>query len=286
MNTATAAAITQEQLLSAVRRLPSLPAVATELILSFEKGSVDTDALARKIALDPSLSAATLRLANSSFYGLAGKVSTLADAIMVLGLRQLRSLVVTAAVVGRLPVPAGSGFDVDAFWRHSICTALAARQIAEHLKIPPEPAYISGLLHDIGRLALATCFPELFREVAAYRVQHDCYLYQAERDVLGLDHGVAGRIMTGHWHFPAAIAEAVACHHAPESEHATSLAGVIHVADVLAHALDMGHGDDDLVPKLSATAWYRLSLDWSELRGQLSRIEELQREVSALLGPA
>ncbi len=281
---AMAAAITQEQLLAAVRRLPSLPAVATELILSFEKETVDTDALARKIALDPSLSAATLRLANSSFYGLAGKVATLADAIMVLGLRQLRSLVVTAAVVGRLPVPAGTGFDVDAFWRHSICTALAARQIAEHLKIPAEQAYIAGLLHDIGRLALATCFPELFKEVSAYRTQHDCYLYQAERDVLGLDHSVAGRIMTSHWHFPAAIAEAVACHHAPESEEASSLAGVIHVADILAHGLDMGHGSDDLVPRLSANAWYRLSMDWNELRNHLARIEELQQEVASLLG--
>ena len=281
---ALAPAITQEQLLIAVRRLPSLPAVATELILSFEKETVDADALARKIALDPSLSAATLRLANSSFYGLAGKISTLADAIMVLGLRQLRSLVVTAAVVGRLPVQADTGFDVDAFWRHSICTALAARQIAEHLKIPAEQAYIAGLLHDIGRLALATCFPELFKEVAAYRSQHDCYLYQAERDVLGLDHAVAGRIMTGHWHFPATIAEAVACHHAPEAEEATSLAGIIHVADVLAHALDRGHGDDDLVPRLSPTAWHRLSLDWNELPEKLARIEELQQEVGALLG--
>ena len=283
---ALAAAISQEQLLAAVRRLPSLPAVATELILSFENLTVDTDALARKINLDPALSAATLRLANSSFYGLAGKVSTVADAIMVLGLRQLRSLVVTAAMVGRLPVPENSGFDVNAYWRHSICTALAARQIAEHRKIPADQAYLAGLLHDVGRLALAVCFPEMFREVSAYRKQHDCYLYQAERDVLGLDHAVAGRIMAAHWHFPVAIAEAVACHHEPESQTASSLAGVIHVADVLAHALDMGHGDDDLVPRLSATAWRRLSLDWNELQDKLARIEELQQEVSALLGTA
>lgn len=280
----TCPAITQEQLLAAVRRLPSLPAVATELILSFEKATVDTDTLAHKIALDPSLSAATLRLANSSFYGLAGKVATLADAIMVLGLRQLRSLVVTAAVVGRMPVPTNIGFDVDAFWRHSICTALAARQLAEHLKIPAEQAYIAGLLHDIGRLALATTFPDMFKAVSTYRKQHDCYLYQAERDVLGLDHSVAGRIMAKHWHFPTSIVEAVACHHAPEAEEASSLAGIVHVADILAHGLDMGYGDDDLVPRLSATAWHRLSMDWSQLRRYLARIEELQQEVASLLG--
>lgn len=277
--------ISPDQFLAAVKRLPSLPGVATELILSFEQQTVDIQDLAQKIALDPSLSAATLRLANSSFYGLRGKVATLADAIMVLGLRQLRTLVVTAAVVGRLPAPAPHIFNIDAFWRHSVGTALAARQLATHIGASGELAYIAGLLHDIGRLALASCFPDAFAEVTAYRSEYDCYLLEAEGNVLGLDHTIAGRLMTEHWHFPASIQDAVAGHHAPESERASSLAGVVHVADVLAHGMDLGQDADDLVPRLSSSAWNRLCLDWGQLHEDLARIEVLQKEVNDLLRP-
>ena len=287
MNTvgmAGATVVTQEQLLSCLSHLPSLPAVAAELLQSLDGEAQDTDALAQKMAKDPALTADTLRLANSSFYGLGRKVGNLHDAILVLGLRQLRALVVTAAVVRNLRSP-GEWFNLKGFWRHSLGVALCARELAPHAYAQPERAYLAGLLHDIGRLALATCFPDATREVRAYRAHHDCSTLEAERDILGLDHTDAGRILANQWHFPNVIQQAIACHHAPDAEESTSLAGLIHVADVMTHALDLGQDEDDLVPQLSAVAWHRLDLDWSEFAMHLAQVEEAHRSLMPLLIP-
>lgn len=276
--------VTKERLLSRVEHLPSLPTVAAELLHSLEGDAPDTETLAQQIAMDPALSADTLRLANSSFYGLTGKVASLHDAILVLGLRQLRALVVTAAVVRTLRSP-GDWFNLHGFWRHSLGVALCARQLASQVPVPADRAYLAGLLHDIGRLALATCFPAETREMQAYRACHDCYSLEAERDILGLDHTDAGRALARHWHFPAAIQDAVGCHHAPENEEATSLAGLIHVADIMAHALDLGHEENDLVPRLSTVAWNRLDLDWSDFAMHLAQAEEAHKSMMPQLIP-
>ncbi|MDD5298167.1 MAG: HDOD domain-containing protein [Rhodocyclaceae bacterium] len=276
--------VAQEKLLACVRHLPSLPTVATELLQSMDAESQDTETLAQKIAKDPALAADTLRLANSSFYGLGRKVGNLHDAILVLGLRQLRALVVTAAVVRGVRSP-GEWFNIKGFWRHSLGVALCAGQLAHHSHVAPDRAYLAGLLHDIGRLALATCFPAEVREMQAYRSHYDCYVFEAERDVLGLDHTDAGRVLARHWHFPVMIQDAIGSHHAPEAEESTSLAGLIHVADAMAHALDLGHEEDDMVPLLSAVAWNRLDLAWPEFAMHLAKVEEAHSSMISLLLP-
>lgn len=274
--------ITATKLLACLKRLPSLPAVATDLLRSFDDPNADVESLVRKMALDPALSADALRLANSSFYGLRGKVSNLHDAILVLGLRQLRTVVVTAAVIKTLH-PGSACCNLSSFWRHSLGVALSARQLALETGEPAELAYLAGLLHDIGRLALACCFPDAVCEADSYRSRHDCHRFEAERDVLGLDHADAGRTITERWHFPPAIQEAVAAHHAPEHVHGDSLAGLVHVADVMAHALDLSADPNDRVPPLSAMAWKRLGLDWPDFAIVLARVEQSHRELVPLL---
>lgn len=276
--------LTEDRVLAALCRLPSLPAVAAELLHSFDSPEACAEELAKKIALDPAVSARTLRLANSSFYGLAGRVTSLNDAMMVLGLRQVRAIVLTAALIGRTPCPTATSFDIRAFWRHSIGAALAAQQLAGHQAISPDLAYLGGLVHDIGRLALACSFPEEFDAATVYRIHHDCYVYEAERDVLGLDHADVGRALLQFWHFPKAIQDAVAAHHTPDAAEASSLTGLVHVADVLAHALDLAHEPNGLVPRLSAVAWNRLAISGPALRSDLARIEQASRDISALLG--
>jgi putative nucleotidyltransferase with HDIG domain len=266
-----------EQVIAQIQRLPSLPTVVSEVLESFEDENTDGGAIGQKIGQDQALSAKVLRVANSSFYGLQGKVVTVQDAMVVLGFRNVRTLVMAAGVTGSFPAVAAGWFDLRAFWIHGIVTAACARSFAGDAGIDPDRAFTAGLLHDIGRVVLATCLPDHYRGVAEYRARHDCYPIEAERQVLGLDHAAVGGALTERWKFAPVIQQAVAGHHsAPDTGTPggkPDLAGLIHVADVAAHGLDLAGDDNELVPQLNAVTWARMGMTWPRFRQQLVEAE-------------
>lgn len=167
--------LTRSQVLEAVDSLPSLPAVVLELIASLDDDDddADSDVLAGKIALDQALSAKALRLANSPFYGLRREVMSVRDAVAVLGFRTLRNLATTAALVDAFGRNGNPSFGFLAFWRHSVGTALCARSLVSHLGMRADVAYTAGLVHDIGRLVLATRFADAYGDVMALGLNGD-----------------------------------------------------------------------------------------------------------------
>jgi putative nucleotidyltransferase with HDIG domain len=259
-------AITLEQAVAKVRDLPSLPSVVVQLIRSFGEDDASVTDLAAQIAKDQALAAKTMRLANSSFYGLQSKVRTIDQAITVLGFDTVRSLVTAAGIVGQFPATAGGQFDFIAFWRHAVGTALCARSVALHAGCNQEYAFVSGLLHDIGRLVLVTRFPEEYAAALAFQRQEDCGVLQAERATLGLDHAVVGRTLAQYWKFPVLIQRAIGNHHAPMRDDLGDIPSVVHVANVVVHALDLEGDPDELVPALGQDAWDSLRLDAAKLR--------------------
>jgi len=276
-----------EQVTAQVRQLPSLPAVVVEVLESFEDEHADAGAVGQKIGQDQALSAKVLRVANSSFYGLQGRIATVKDAIVVLGFGNVRTLVIAAGVTGSFPALAAGCFDLRAFWIHGIVAAVCARSFAADAGIDPERAFTAGLMHDIGRVVLATCFPDHYRRVAEYRAAHDCYPIEAERQVLGLDHAAVGGALTERWKFAPVIQQAVAAHHSPADTAAPGgkpdLAGLIHVADVAAHALDLAGDDDELVPQFDAVTWTRMGITWPRFRERLAEAERRTQGAALLL---
>ncbi|MYM23334.1 HDOD domain-containing protein [Duganella sp. FT135W] len=263
--------------------LPSLPAVVMELLNSIDQDDVDISVLAKKVSYDQALTAKTLRLANSSLYGLQVKVTTIQQAITFLGFQTTRNLITAAAVTGCFAEGHCPGFDHKAFWRHSIATAACSKVLARQMRFNQDYAFTAGLLHDIGRLVLVSCFPEQYAATLAYRAEHDCYLLEAERTVLGVDHVDAGLALAEHWNFSDTMRLAIGGHHDPEAPGAGFLAAIIHVADAIVHALDLAQAQDDLVPPVSTVAWTALGLD-EEIYLQLFRETELQyEEISMVL---
>lgn len=275
--------ITLQTVVADLDRLPALSAVVQDLLDYLQQPEVDVGQVAQRIARDPTLAARLLRVANSSFYGLQGQVATIADALVVLGLRSVRTLVTGAAVASHLQSLAVAGYDGRAFWSHSAGTALCARTLARQVGASPENAFTAGLLHDIGRLILAARFPEAYRRVEAHRAQRDCYPLEAEREVLGFDHTQIGAALAVRWKFPAEITAAISWHHSPADQPDGSLAELIHVADVMAHALDFPGGEDDLVPQLSSVAWNRLGLGWIEFRRLLGEVDAQRGDADRVL---
>ena len=264
--------LTPEQLAAGVQDLPSLPAVVMELLSSVEQDDIDISVLAKKVSYDQALTAKTLRLANSSSYGLQVKVTTIQQAITFLGFQTTRNLITAAAVTGCFPSGRCAGFHDKAFWRHSIATAACARALARRMRFNQDIAFTAGLLHDIGRLVRV-----------ARHVQHGGDWLDAERAVLGIDHVDAGVALADHWNFSDTMRHAIAYHHAPETHGAGFLAAIVHVANSIVHALDLAGEDDELVPRVSSVAWDAMGLN-EEAYLHLFRETEVQfGEMEAIL---
>lgn len=276
--------LTLDDVLADIRQLPSLPALVGELVLALQNEASDIGQLADGIARDQALAARTLRVANSPFYGNPNKVASIHDAIVILGYRAVGNLVMAASLTGFfLPAPQ-TGFNLGRFWRHGIATALSARALARGSGLDAEAAFSAGLLHDIGVLVLLTTRPHEYTQVLAQRAARDCELAVVERELLGFDHAQVGAALAGRWLFPADIARAVALHHSlAVADGAASLTDVVHVADVLAHALDLADDPDERVPVLDALSWGRLGLDAGRVKSLLPGIEVEHGGYCALL---
>lgn len=275
--------LTLEQVVQGIHDLPSLPAVVMDLLGNLEHDDIDISVLAKKVAHDPALTAKTLRLANCAAFGLQIKVTTIQQAITFLGVQTMRNLITAAAVTGCFPAGRCPGFDDKAFWRHAGASAACARGLARRMRFNQDVAFTAGLLHDVGRLALASSHPEAYGAVLAWRRQHDCSLLEAERAVLGLDHVDAGVALADHWNFSDTMRQAIARHHAPDMPGSGFLAAIVHVADAIVHALDIAGDADEQVPAVSAVAWDAMGLT-EEAYLHLFRETELQfEEMSAIL---
>ena len=257
--------IALDEVLRKIQNLPSLPTVVLDLIASLNQDDINIDTLVQKIAQDQALTAKTLRLANSSFYGMARQITTIAEAIAILGFRTVRSIATTTALLDTFAGDPHASFNFAPFWRHAIAAAVCARELARHLKVNPEHAYTAGLLHDVGRLVLVTQFQPQYEAAMAYRLAHDCHLLVAEQAVLGLDHAQVGHALTQHWKFPQAIQQALADHHGASSLDMQPLSLVVMAADAIAHALDLSLDADDLVAPVAAGLWQQLGLDEATL---------------------
>lgn len=266
--------LTREQVAARLKQLPSLPSAVSELLSSFANEDVDVDRIVSQIAHDQALTARVLRVANSSFYGLQTKIGTLHEAVVVLGFRAVRSMVLAVGMNGAFRIDQCPGFEAAAYLRHGVGVGLAARALAPLAGQNPELAFTAGLLHDIGEMVLASSFSRQYSAALAYRKQKDCFLSAAEQEVLGITHAEVGGLLAETWRFPAALRDAVAAHHAPAETTADSLANLVHVADATAHALCLSRFAEETVMPVDDTAWTRLGIDWASYRQALAQIEK------------
>ena len=273
MNTASILHVTGDQVAARVRALPPLPQVWHALDDALRSDTASPDRIVRLVSSDPGLTAVTLKLANSPFYGVSGRVVGLRDAVQILGLQTLSAATLTAAVIARFDPAACPAFDMTGSWRHALGTAACAQLLAEPRGIDPGAAYTAGLLHDIGTLALATSFPDVFNETLAWAARHDVPPLDAERELLGLDHAVVGGMVARHWRLAPAIADAMRQHHEAPDGPSASLGDVLHLSDNIVHALDVSHAADDLVPPLDIGAWARVAPTSDELCRVFEQVE-------------
>ncbi len=224
---------------------------------------------------DSSLCLRLLKIANSSFYSFPTKIETITQAVTVIGTNQLRDMVLATTVLKSFKGISDSLINMDLFWRHSITCGLASRIIATYRREPNvDRFYVSGLMHDIGRLILYIKIPKQAIKALNLSQAKDKLLHATEHDVIGYDHAAVGGALLRAWKLPESLEEAVAFHHSPSSAtRYPSEAAVVHLADIIANALQIGSSGEFFVQPLDTAAWEVVGLPASIISAIVNQIE-------------
>ncbi len=223
---------------ASVRQLPLFSATALRLMRSVERADVTTSELDRLISTDAGLVAGLLRIVNSPYYGVARRVSTVGDAIAILGFDQVRRTISAAVTQRPLMSYLHDSDRVRVFWRHELTCAAIARHLAQGAGLDGEVAYMAGLMHEVGRLAMLIAHPHLRERLL--RVQGDIDHRGIEREYaeFGFDHAQVGGALLARWGLPAAIVRA-AEEHGGATAPRDPLSATVWRANLMSHALAM-----------------------------------------------
>lgn len=263
----------EEKLLLRITRdinsLPTLPEAYTTISQMLENPRVSASDVAEVISRDPALTARLLKVVNSAFYGLPQQVSTLTHALVLLGFSTVKSLILAMGLVDIFGESRSQRFKRPAFWAHCFSTGLIAKAIAVRVGHPQlEEIFIQGLLHDIGKIALDQYAPEEFETITAQVESRGILIREAEQEVLGFTHAEVGGLVADRWNLPPRICSTIEQHHQPhKAGDLAREAAMVHLADIVCRALQIGSGGDPAIPALSHRAWASLQLDWKALSG-------------------
>ncbi len=218
--------------------LPPFPAVALKALKLMSGTDTSLIELCNLIRPDPAFSAAVLRMANSPLVAFSKDITSVLQASMLLGFRRLRSLVTTLGLKAYLNNPYSPLMQLC--WRHSVACAIVAERSATWTGLDKDFAYTAGILHDIGRVAMATIMPESYTRVLERGADGPQDVIQLEREFCGIDHCEAGHSLVVAWELPEAFIEITARHHDPTARPAGAaslIAPSCRLADALGFAV-------------------------------------------------
>ena len=213
----------------ALRLLPPFPAIAHRILALASQDEVGAHEIAALIKLDPSFSAELLRFANSALFSVRRQVTSLTQAVAILGMDRVRSMATFVAlnsmVCRSVRAPA-----LRKVWVHSVVTAIIAQEAARLARLDSEVAYTTGLLHNLGSLGLMSAYPDEYSRMLEVSNDFGFDLLQTERDLFEIDHCAAGAYLALDWHFPDQLAAAIATHHDEPVLNQRSLDNLIRVS--------------------------------------------------------
>ncbi len=261
-----------QQLHDFIDRMPSLSTTVTKVIEVCNKPDTSPNDLNRVISLDPVLTGQVLKLVNSAYYSLPNQVTTLTRAIIMLGLNTVKNLALSTAILGAFGKEKIECFSVDAFWTHSLCVGVTSKALAVEQEVPlaaREEYFVAGLLHDLGKIPLANCFPEQYQQAIDLSGLQRCSLFQAEKMIFGFDHRHTGKLIADKWQLNPSMTTCLTHHHNPDLVNGShcQLVCTLALANFYANlygigsAGDMHHGVAFLDQSLTVTGldWHRVS---------------------------
>jgi putative nucleotidyltransferase with HDIG domain len=274
------------RIIARVEDLPTLPRTVlkiTELVNDPKSSARD---LARIITDDQVLAARLLKLVNSSFYGFPQRISTITAAIVLLGFDAMRNLLLTTSVFDIFPNRKKTGqLRQEQLWDHSLGCAVGAKVLGNHLRYDKvEELFVSGLLHDIGKIVEMIFMPQAFTQINHLVRDENILMITAEERILGYSHADVGKLLAERWNLPPKLGSVILHHHQPSSAGRFELeAAIVHLADILCRSLSIGQGGDNKMPPLDKMAWESLRINPQAIESMLAEIKREFNEISLFI---
>jgi putative nucleotidyltransferase with HDIG domain len=259
--------------------LPTIPGILRKLLAVIENPKISLTEIGNFISNDPVLTSRVLKMVNSPIYGFPGRISSVQQALILLGLNVVRGLLLGVSVFEVMQK------SMVGLWEHSLGCAVTARIIAKKKNIPePEEISVSALLHDIGKVVLILRFKEEYERVIKEAELKDILIMEAEKEVFGITHAESGAWVAKKWNFPLSLVEVIEYHHKPSlSKTVTIQSAIVHLADILTRSVGFGFAGDNYVPAVNPTAWELLDLSDAELREIIDEMDHTLQEAGDFL---
>lgn len=260
-----------EQIIEHVGDLPAVPEVVSEVLALTENPDVDLPVLAEVIQKDPGLSAKVLRISNSPYYGMRQYVGTLKLALVILGVREVRNIVLGISIFDTLRSKETESLFAGGFWKHSFLVAALSKKLGEYLRLALHGEdFITGLLHDIGKLVLMRQFPGAYAKMHTEAGGGGETLCDAEKKNFGFTHADAAAVLATQWNFPKTLIDGLLLHHPKDTialreAKDPRLAAVVRIANLAAHEDIKYLEDSSRKPANDPEAWKIIRKELPEL---------------------
>jgi len=251
-----------DEIVRTMENIPPYPKVAQTVVVMLQDPNVSALELAKVIQFDQAITANVLRLCNSAFFGLTRKVSSLEEALMVMGHGTLRDIVM-ASSSARFFKTDIKGYDLGQgeLWLHAVATAIMAKQLVDYIpSVDAGLAFTTALLHDIGKICLHTFVKDDFRAIMLKVIKEQSSFVAAEMEILGTNHAELGAKILEKWEFDPQMVLAVRQHHEPDVLTKDNLSALVALSNGLIVSMGIGVGVDGLALSLQGEGLNRFDI--------------------------
>ena len=265
---------------------PTLPTIYYKLVDALSNTSTTIKDLSNLVSTDIALSFKLLKIVNSSIYGLSTKVNSIDKAIFHLGLRELKNIILSTKIIEVFSdINSNSKFDLVEFWKHSIAVGTISRIIAQELGQKNLDEYLlSGITHDIGKLVLIKILGSEYNVVFILMEKENISLLEAEQKILGITHQEIGLKLAESWNLDKNILNVIRYHNdGLIGSNYDQLVGVVHISNILAKLLNLGHSGCDRISQPNQLLWRRLDITRFDKNIIYDRIETDYEQAKEIL---
>ncbi len=267
-----------------IKELSTLPSVILRILEVMNNPMADARDVEREIMEDPVITAKVLKIANSAYYGTSRDISSISQAVVLMGFAEVQNVALSVSIFSRFAEPTRM-FDRHQFWEHCFATATTAEALQRRVNAQTNEGFVVGLLHDIGRIVLDQQFPNEFREIVSLAEARKISMLEAERRVLGVTHCDIGYWVTEKWNLPPILTDSILFHHAPFScRESYVLTSIVHVADAVSKAFGNYIKKEAVPSPKDESAFRLLNLDSDKLMSLADLISKKMEHLDILIG--
>ncbi|MDZ7642508.1 MAG: HDOD domain-containing protein [Desulfurivibrio sp.] len=275
-----------EEIKNLIKEVQPFPKVARRVMEMLSDLEVEVKDLAEVIQYDQVITANVLKICNSPYFGLPRKVSSLQEALVLLGHDTLRDIIITSSSARFYQGAVGDGYELaqGELWRHSVAVGILAKQLVAKIEeVDSSTAFTAGLLHDIGKCFLSTFVADDFARIMEKVARERCPFIEAEKELLGINHAELGGVILKRWDFPEDVQQAVRDHHDSEALTKEPLTALVALANALVISMGIGVGADGLATRMRGEGLQRFGITQAHLDLAMANLLQELEEAEELL---